>query len=195
MRSTTLTMKYVRRLCAEHQREPKDVYLLGQRILTYYSRISWQLKHQAAMIGDEVSDFGNGDLDEALSYLDVFAPDSLRIRIETDTSSIFRSRLYLEVIQEAIVTVRDYPEKGRHYYEILDHCYLQDHPMTNADLCEVLHLSDSAFYDHRKEAVMLFAVSFLFFVLPNMEKIIYKIRQEMDRQPAGVTGYVERIGA
>ena len=193
MRNTTLTMKYVGRLCAEHKREPKDVYLLGQRILEYYRRINWQLKHQAAMIGDEVADFGSGDLDEALTYLDVFAPDSIRIRIETDTSSIFRSRLYLEIIQEAIANVRDYPGKGSHYYSIIDHCYLQDQPMTNMDLCEILHLSDSAFYDHRKEAVMLFAVSFLFFVLPNMEKVVYKTKQEMDRQPAEVTGFVEHV--
>ena len=193
MRDKTSTIQYVNRVCSEHGRSPKEMYKLGQRVLEYYRTIRWQMQHQVSAVTNDIAQTGCGELDEAFTFLENFAPDNVKIRIDSEVSGLFRLRLYMEVLEGSLTAVKDFPGKGSGYYSIIDQCYLQDNLLTNAEMSRRQNISESTFYDHKREAVLLFSISFLFVILPAIDSIIYQLKEEMNEKPQVVTGFVEHV--
>ena len=65
--------------------------------------------------------------------------------------------------------------------------------MTNAEMSRRQNISESTFYDHKREAVLLFSISFLFVILPAIDSIIYQLKEEMNEKSQVVTGFVEHV--
>ena len=63
-------------------------------------------------------------LDGALIYLENFAPDEARERFEERIRSLFETKWIIELVDMAMLKIREYPDKGALYCEIISKAYL-----------------------------------------------------------------------
>lgn len=67
-----------------------------------------------------------------------------------------KSLTLLELLDKTMVMVRDYPDNGRTYYEILSRYYFDNFKYTHDEIIEVLEMSSSNYYRYFNQAIACF---------------------------------------
>ena len=98
-------------------------------------------------------------LDGALIYLENFAPDEARERFEERIRSLFETKWIIELVDMAMLKIREYPDKGALYCEIISKAYLNRFKYKESEMLELLNMERSTYYDRKKEAILLFGLS------------------------------------
>ena len=112
-------------------------------------------------VHDELICIWGSDLHSALVYLETFAPDEARERFEERIRSLFETKWIIELVENTMLRVRDYPCRGYLYFEILSKCYLTRFKYSESELLDFLVRECNTFSDRKKVAVMMFGCSFL----------------------------------
>ena len=89
-------------------------------------------------------------------YLENFAPDEARERFEERIRSLFETKWIIELVDMAMLKIREYPDKGALYCEIISKAYLNRFKYKESEMLEVLNMERSTYYDRKKEAILLF---------------------------------------
>jgi len=93
-----------------------------------------------------------------------------KARIESRLQSIEDSKSILELIDRALILLKNYPIDGERYYEILNKSYLVFVKYSESEIFESLNMSRSTFFRDKKKAVTLLGVILLGFVIPDIKK-------------------------
>lgn len=158
-RNNAQTLNSIRMLCRMRQVEEKVLYERSKLILSIYRDVCWSTVGRADEVHEELIYYCGSDLDSALVYLETFTPDEARERFEERIRSLFETKWIIELVEDTMLRVRDYPCRGDLYCEILSKCYLARFKYRESELLEVLGMERSTFYDRKKEAILLFGLS------------------------------------
>lgn len=95
-----------------------------------------------------------GDM-ENLTYLLNFAPEKELDIFHARAVSAMQTRVLIDLIDKAVITIKDYPDNGKTYYSIIDLKYIGYFQFTEDEILEQLNLERSTYYRKKKEATML----------------------------------------
>lgn len=151
-RKDTRTLRNIRMICRMQNIDEEALYNRSKLILSIYRDICWSVMGRADRIHDEIVCTFGSNLDRALIYLETFAPDEARERFEEKIRSLFESRWMVELVDSAMLQIREYPCRGDLYFEILSKSYLSRFQYREAEMLECMDLERSTYYDRKKEA-------------------------------------------
>ena len=117
---------------------------------------------------------------------------------------VVESRMFVEIIDRALLRLRKYPDRGELYYEILTKQFIYRFNSTEKEMLEELNMERSVFYDRKKEAIYIFSVCLFGYAIPegvgktaptnfrlNPDKVPTESLLHSDFVPA-ITGYSGR---
>lgn len=147
------------------------VFHKSKLLLTVYRDITWAISEQLEEIHDHAYETGGHNLDAGFRYLADFAPDMEAERFAERVCCVCETRMYIDLIDRALVRMKAYPVYGSIYHEILDKQYISRFPLTEPELSEALRIERSVFYDRKKEALHLFGVCLFGYTLPELRRL------------------------
>lgn len=137
---------------------PKDITERTAALLKHSRHIAWLTEDIAADWQDRLHAFAPHQTDDALIWLDHFAPAETRCRAYQDKDQIRRNRFIYQTLRRAVEMTAGYPFHGPTYFTILDQCYFVEHPHKDADIAAHLHIERSTFYARKREAILCCAL-------------------------------------
>ena len=151
----------IRRMCAIGELEEKNLYEKGKLLLEIYRDICWSTTQSAKEVRENilnynVEDTPHADMDAALLYLETFAPEDGRDRFEEQIAGLFDTRWMVDIIEAAMIKVREFPCYGELYYDLLHLYYMNRFTYTESEVLQMLSMERSTFYRRKKEAIVVF---------------------------------------
>lgn len=177
-RKDTKAVKSINRMYEQMNLESSEILHKTKLLLGVYRDVVWATLYEADAVHEDIYYFGS-ELNDALVYLEEFAPDTKKAEFEAKVSSLFENKWMIDLIDKAMTRVYDYHNNGRLYHEILSKCYLTAFRYTESDVLELLNLERSTFYDRKKEAILLLGISLWGYAIP-MFKGIFTVPDDWD---------------
>ncbi len=182
-RNNNQAMTNIRMLCRMQHLDEKVLYERSRLILSIYRDVCWSAVGRANNIESDLIETCGAALDSALIYLETFAPDETRERFEEKVQTLFETSWIVDLIENTMVRIRDYPCRGDQYCEILNLCYLSRFKYKETELLEILRLERSTYYDRKKEAVLLFGLSLWGTAIPKLKEFLGNVQYELAAVP------------
>ncbi|MDO4439759.1 MAG: hypothetical protein Q4B74_01405 [Eubacteriales bacterium] len=177
-RYNTQVLSNIRMICRMQNIDEKILYERAKLILSIYREVCWSTIDRANNVCDTLICTYGASLDGALIYLETFAPDEARERFEERIRSLFETKWIIELVDMAMVKIRDYPYKGELYCEIISKTYLSRFKYREAEMLEVLNLERSTYYDRKREAILLFGLSLWGTAIPRLKEFLEDAKNE-----------------
>lgn len=137
-------------------------------LLKLYRKVLWRLENAIYDMDQEVMEQTSKNL---LSFVDTLVEIDPRVkqkRIEARLRSIEESKSIINFIDQALLRVKDYPDHGEAYYDILYLTYIHKEKMPLYDVIEALHISRTTYYREKKKAIELLGVILWGYILPEL---------------------------
>ena len=123
-------------------------------LLKVYRDAYWCLSEDFEEL-EEYSYIECGDSEAVITYLTTFAPEK-ELQFFTDrVQNAAESRLILSLIRRASLRMKDYPNGGAVYYDIISLTYMYYCVNTQEDILDMLDMERSTYFRKKKEAVLL----------------------------------------
>ena len=157
------TKSRIQRMCNVCEIQEKDLYDRGKLLLEIYRDVCWRTVSTARVVREDLIDYTAGervssDLDSALIYLETFAPEEGKERFEEKIRSLFEVKWMIDVIDAAMVKVKEFPVYGDMYFDLISAYYMGRFVYTESEILELLGVERSTFYRRKKEAITLFGL-------------------------------------
>ena len=165
-------------LCSTQELDENDIYGRAKRLLSVYRRLCWSTVNRADEVNEDICYYCGTDLDDALIYLETFAPERARENFEARIGMLFETRWMMEMVEQAMVKVKEFPDNGQQYYDILSCFYLNKMKHTESDMLSILNMERSRYYDKKKEAIMVFAIAFWGTAIPMTKEFFAETQEE-----------------
>lgn len=177
-RYNTQVLSSIRMLCRMQNIDEKVLYERAKLILSIYREVCWSTIDRANDVCDTLICTYGDSLDGALIYLENFAPDEARERFEERIRSLFETKWIIELVDMAMLKIREYPDKGALFCEIISKAYLNRFKYKESEMLEVLNMERSTYYDRKKEAILLFGLSLWGTAIPKLKDFLESAREE-----------------
>ena len=172
MRRETIAMQKIKRMCGGLSLCPDDVLHRSTLVMRIYRDVVWMTSRRADTVNEEALAYMQGhNLDAALTYLTEFAPTERKQEFELKVTSLFETKWLIELIDNAMLRVHDYPDNGELYFRILSKSYMTVHRYSESELLEAFCLERSTFYERKREATMLLGIALWGFAIPEIKNI------------------------
>ena len=145
----------------------EGTYKKTEILLKMYRRMCWCVDSEI----DDITYKNCLHQNETLTYLLDFAPEKELNAFTERAKSLMESRILLQLVYDAVIKVKEYPDYGKSYYDIIDLKYLNSQRYTNEEAAEMLDMDRSTFCRKRKEAVYLIGYVLFGFVMPDYIKV------------------------
>ena len=185
-RKNSLAKNSIQMLCVMQHLDEQNLYERSKLLLSIYRNVCWTACDRAAMLREEAEYCYGRELEEGLLYLNDFAPTVEREKFEETVKSLFQTKWLVELVDSAMVKMRDFPYSPQLYFDIVFKCYLSRFRYTEPELLETLRMERSTYYDRKKEAIKIFGLSLWGSALP-------QIKQALE-EPYGYPPTVRDIG-
>jgi hypothetical protein len=150
-------------MCTASKLDEKDLYDKAKLLLEIYRDVCWNTVDYVNDLREEFQeydgDYCSGDMDDALIYLENFAPDEGKERFEERIKGLFETKWMIEIVDAAMIKVKDCPVNGELYFSILSAYYLSKFSFTESEMLEEFGLERSSYYRRKKEAVTVFGLA------------------------------------
>lgn len=171
-RKNSETWGTIHSICEAAHIDEKRLYEKSKLLLSKYRKLCWQTQPEANETVADLCVYASNDVDGALIYLETFAPDIERDVFESKIRSLFDCRWMMDIVENAMIKTKDFPDNGEVYFEIISKCYLTRWKYTEDEMLNILHLERSRFYDRKKEAIMIFGISLWGTTLPRYREML-----------------------
>ena len=169
-RKDTLAAKSIRKMYEQLNLNQSDIFSKTKLLLSVYRDVVWITLSESARVNEELVYYGE-ELDSALIYLELFAPDPEKQGFESRISALFENKWMVDLIDTAMAKIYDYHNNGRLYHEIISKSYLTAFRYTESELLDLLNMERSTFYDRKREAISLLGVSRWGYAIPCLKGI------------------------
>lgn len=149
-------------ICSSREISETEVYDRAKKLLESYRDVCWETSEYANLVREDLTyeyGYASSDLDTALLYLENFAPDEQKEKFAAKIRALFSVKWMVEIVDSAIIKVREFPLNGELYAHILSMYYLGKFQYTEAEMMEELNLERSSYYRRKKEAVIVFGLA------------------------------------
>lgn len=171
----------IARMCAINDVEEKDLYQKGKLLLEIYRDVCWTTESKADCVREDLMeyeiDYCSNDMNEAFVYLENFAPEASKARLEDKIRELFEVKWMVDIIEAAMSKVKEFPVYGEMYFRVLHTYYLGSHDYTESETLEVLQMERSTFYRRKKEAIILFAFAIWGAPIEEFKKVVAASKQ------------------
>lgn len=174
-RMDSLAFMYIQGMCSAHQLDSTKLLLQSKVLLNCYRRVYWDATNQCALFPVNTQDahcHQNKDFLEAVDYLMQFDPKTGKQATEKAIQLLFETRCMVEMVDTAMLRVKDFPDKGDVYFEILSKRYLGRFRYTEKEILDILKLERSRYYDNKREAMLVFGISIWGGELPKFKRLL-----------------------
>ena len=131
-----------------------DTFKKTDMLLKLYRKVCWSMGEHFEELNAITYESCLGDM-ENLTYLLNFAPEKELDIFRARAVSAMQTRVLIDLIDKAVITIKDYPDNGKTYYSIIDLKYIGYFQFTEDEILEQLNLERSTYYRKKKEATML----------------------------------------
>lgn len=121
-RKDTIAVKSIQKMYEQLRLDQRDITHRTKLLLSVYRDVVWITLNKSECFKDELTYYGD-ELNNALIYLEQFAPDTERQEFESRISSLFENKWMIELIDTAMGKIYDYHNNGKLYHEILSKSY------------------------------------------------------------------------
>ena len=152
----------IKNICNSKSIDEKDLYAKAKMLLEIYRDICWDTSDYAAAMKEEAAyeyDFCSSDLNAALIYLENFAPTEKKARFAERVQKLFEVKWMIEIVDHAVMKVREFPCMGKLYASMLSAYYLTNFPLTEVEMMDEFCLERSTLYRRKKEAIKVFGLA------------------------------------
>ena len=152
----------IRAICKSRNIDETSVYTKAKKLLEIYRDVCWDTAEYADRVKETLEydyEYCSGGLDTALIYLEDFAPTENKERFEEKIQSLFRVKWMVEIVDQAMIKVHDFPLNGELYAEILSMYYLSRFRYSESEILEQIGVERSSYYKRKKEAVTVFGLT------------------------------------
>lgn len=182
-RKTTEAWNAIHSMCRLKKLDEHQLYEKSKMLLSLYRRVCWSTIGRADLVAEDVCYYCSSDLDGALIFLETFAPDREKERFEERVKALFETRWMVELVDSAMIQLKDFPDGGEQHFEIISKCYLTRYKYTENEMLELLNMERSRFYDRKKEAIMLFGLSLWGQAIPQLKGFLAEAKEDMEGLP------------
>ena len=136
-------------ICSSREISETEVYDKAKKLLEIYRDVCWETSEYANLVREDLAyeyGYASSDLDTALLYLENFAPDEQKEKFAAKIRALFSVKWMVEIVDSAIIKVREFPLNGELYAHILSMYYLGKFQYTEAEMMEELNLERSSYY-------------------------------------------------
>ena len=134
-------------------------------VLWIYRDAKWAIEERQDELYDHLAGVGWNNHDTGTVFLTAFAPEIDLYDFENRVSNLIENKLILGFVERAVQSIKQYPEFGSQYYEIIFIQYLSQSRLSEIEILHKLCLERSTFYRRKKEAIFLLGLC-LFGLLP-----------------------------
>jgi len=127
-------------------------------LLRLYSKVIWRIKSSLKEMDQECKELTNRRLSEIVDSLIEIDPRIKEERLTSRLQSIEHSKSIIEFIDLSMIKLKEYPENGQKYYEILLLTYIEKKNLPIEDLAEELGISRSTLFRDKKKAINMFGI-------------------------------------
>lgn len=107
-RKDTLAAKSIRKMYEQLNLNQSDIFSKTKLLLSVYRDVVWITLSESARVNEELVYYGE-ELDSALVYLELFAPDTEKQEFESRISALFENKWMVDLIDTAMAKIYDYP--------------------------------------------------------------------------------------
>lgn len=145
----------------------ENSYLKIKVVLEQYKTSSWTNNNSVSL--SNIADYDVYDEvygEDRFAYFTGFisSDDMKSFKIRSKTA--VQTKEFSELVQAAVLKVREYPKKGEEYYNILDMKYLNFFDYDENEILELLEIERSTYFRKKKEAMYLLGYVLFGFTLP-----------------------------
>ena len=152
----------IKTLCSINNLNEDDLYNKSKMVLEIYRDVCWKSAECASDLREQVDyecEYMSGTLNSALLYLESFAPDESRDRFTRRIQNLFETKWMIEIVDAAMLRVREFPLKGDMYASLLSMYYLSKYEFSEDELMEEFNWGRSTYYRRKKEAIKVFGLA------------------------------------
>ena len=140
-------------------------------LLEMYRRVVWGVEHSLYDLEVTAEEFGSRRIQQLIDFLAFdFEREIDEDKIESHLSSIAATQDLILLIDRALLRLREYPELGEVYFDLLNKKYIIKYGYSDQELMESLDLTHSTFYRYKKCATHLLGVILWGYVLPEFSE-------------------------
>ena len=151
--------------------DKEKTYHKAKLLLKIYRDVIWSIEDRVAELEEKYNEMGSNSLAEALDYLDDYDPNINRKELEIQICSVFESKLLIEIVDKALSKVKNYPDYGNVYFDILYKQYIEKYKYSEKLIIQVLNCERTTFYKRKKEAINLMGIALWGYILPELKGI------------------------
>jgi hypothetical protein len=146
-----------------------QVYHNTKELLKVYGKVVWCLDHSVKEMESECIECGYENLFDALSFLSSCIDCELdTLHLEERTQSMLFTGALVEIINKALIILKDYPGKGDKYFEIINKMHILKYQYSEEEMLNFLQISRRSLYREKKEAISLLGVILWGFLIPDL---------------------------
>jgi hypothetical protein len=161
-------------------------YHKAKLLLKLYRTVVWRVSSDLYEIQDRSVEWGSSRITDLIDYLDLdFDEHTDKQKATERLRSICETKDLVDIVDQALLKIRDYPGHGELYYQILTKQYISLYNMAEKELLSELCLERSTYYRRKKEALNLIGVILWGYILPELRSIWQPLQaQRVAEQPA-----------
>ena len=178
-RRKSKAMNSVSAMCIAQNMEPDELFEKSKLLLGAYRRVCWASLGTLQIENDTDFIICDDDIGQALEYLYKYSANVDRHEFERNLKMLFDSRWMVELFDDTMIQVKEFPEGGEIYFEILSKFYLCKFKYSETDMLDALNLERSTYYDRKKEAILVFGLALWGTELPKLSMMLQQAA-EMD---------------
>lgn len=147
------------------------VYHKAKLLLKIYRDVVWSIEDRVCEMEQEHYALGGKRLSEALDYLDDYDQNVNKKELEAELCSILKSKWLIEIVDKALIKIKNYPDYGAMYFDILYKQYIVKYKYSEKEIIEALNCERTTFYKRKKEAINLMGTAIWGYVIPALREI------------------------
>ena len=152
-RRKSSAMQSIEAMCASQNMNAVELQAKAKLLLSSYRHVCWASLGSCQLESDEDYLVADETIERALDYLQTYSPSEDKNSFERNLKMLFDTKWMIELVDSAMVQVREYPGAGDEYFEILSKFFLSKFRYCESDLLQVLSMERSRYYDRKKEAL------------------------------------------
>lgn len=149
--------------------EEEKKYHNTTMLLRIYRDVQWHVRHRLNIMQETFLDLGYDDIRQAIAVLaDGFDQRLPLSKLEDMVLSMRITDRLIGIIDHALIVLKDYPEHGERYFDIINKMYIIQYKYPEDEIMERLNISRRTLYREKKKAVTLFGSILWGFLIPEL---------------------------
>ena len=151
------------------------VYHKTKLLLMIYRKVVWRMEDTLYDLQGIKNDFGGSRISSLVDFLSIELGDYSSAKekriMENRLMNVAESKSMIEIVDRALIKLRTHPENGEIYYNIIRDSYINQEKLTDSQIQENHHISQSTYYRHKKKAIELMGIILWGYILPSLREV------------------------